>query len=42
MINLERVDEILVDSFAENLCEIQKGIAFWIFRTAAQLDDIFS
>ena len=35
MINLNRVDEILVESFAESLCEIQRGIAFWIFRTAA-------
>ena len=33
--NLNRVDVILVGSFAESLCEIQKGIAFWIFRTAA-------
>ena len=34
MINLNRVDEILVETFAESLCEIQRGIAFWIFRTA--------
>ena len=35
MINLNWVDETLVETFAESLCEIQRGIAFWIFRTAA-------